>query len=63
MKPPDPIDFHAAAVARASTFEQRGTDRNFLACWIPEAQLVAAFESAMRRHGDPEKWWDMLSID
>lgn len=66
MKPPDPIDFHAAAEARAATFEQRdtadGPERNFLASWIPEAQLVAAFEGAMRRHGDPEKWWDLLSL-
>jgi hypothetical protein len=59
----DSIDYHAAAVARVATFEQRGTDRNFLACWIPEDKLVAAFEAAMRRHGDPGKWWDVLSID
>jgi hypothetical protein len=55
-------DYHAAAVARAATFEQRGADRNFLASWIPEAQLVAAFEAAMRRHGDPERWWDIDSL-
>lgn len=67
MKPPDSIDYHAAAVARAATFEQRdtanGPERNFLACWIPEEKLVAAFEAAMRRHGDPERWWDLLGLD
>lgn len=57
------FDYYALAVARAATFEQRGGDRNFLACWIPEEKLVAAFEAAMRRHGDPERWWDINALD
>ena len=61
------IDFHAAALTWVATFQQRdtpnGPERSFLASWIPEERLVAAFEAAMRRHGDPERWWDIEELD
>ena len=55
-------DHTAAAQAVVERFQQRGSDRLFLNCWIPEAQLVAAITACIARHGDPERWWDGLHL-
>jgi hypothetical protein len=53
-------DHTTAAQAVVEGFPQRGTDRLFLNCWIPEAQLVAAVAACIARHGDVGRWWDGL---